>query len=58
MISVHEAEELTLEQIVRFLGATEEVRFEASTRAEVYAWVEQLLCRQEYVRQGRLGSLM
>jgi transposase InsO family protein len=53
MISVHETEKLTLEQIVRFLGATEEVRFEASTRAEVYAWVEQLLCRQEYVRQGR-----
>jgi transposase InsO family protein len=53
MISVHEAEKLTLEQIVRFLGATEEVRFEASKRAEVYAWVERLLCQQEYSRQGR-----
>jgi transposase InsO family protein len=53
MISVHEAEKLTLEQIVRFLEATEEVRFEASTRAEVYAWVERLLCGQEYLRQGR-----
>jgi len=53
MISVHEAEKLTLEQIARFLGATEEVRFEASTRAEVYAWVERLLCQQEYARQGR-----
>jgi transposase InsO family protein len=53
MISVHEAGKLTLEQIVKFLGATEEVRFEASTRAEVYAWVERLLCQQEYSRQGR-----
>ena len=53
MISVHEAEKLTLEQIVKLLGATEEIRFEASTRVEVYAWVEQLLCRQEYWRQGR-----
>jgi len=52
MISVHEAGKLTLEQIVKFLGATEEVRFEASTRAEVYAWVERLLCQQEYSRQG------
>ncbi len=53
MISVHEAEKLTLEQIVRFLGATEEVRFEANKRAEVYAWVERLLCQQEYSRQER-----
>ncbi len=37
MISVHEAEKLSLEQIDGFLRATEEVRFEASKRAEVYA---------------------
>ena len=55
MISVHEAEKLTLEQIEKFLLATEEVRFEASTRAEVYAWVERLLCQQEYARQGRMA---
>jgi transposase InsO family protein len=53
MISVHEAEKLTLEQIQKFLLATEEVRFEASKRAEVYAWVEHLLCQQEYSTQGR-----
>ena len=41
MISVHEAEKLNLEQIEKFLLATEEVRFEASTRAEGYGWVEQ-----------------
>src|ERR671923_1123632 len=53
MISVHEAEKLTLEQIEKFLLAAEEVRFQANQRAEVYAWVERLLCRQEYARQGR-----
>lgn len=53
MISVHESEKLSLEQIERFLRATEEVRFEASTRAEVYAWIEGLLCQQEYATQGR-----
>jgi hypothetical protein len=53
MISVHEAEKLSLEQIEKFLLATEEVRFEASQRAEVYAWVERLLRQQEYPRQGR-----
>lgn len=53
MISVHEAEKLSLEQIEKFLVATEEVRFAASQRAEVYAWVERLLCQQEYPQQGR-----
>jgi len=53
MISVHETEKLTLEQIEKFLVATEEVRFEASKRAEVYSWVEQLLCQQEYSGLGR-----
>jgi transposase InsO family protein len=53
MISVHETEKLNLEQIKKFLLATEEVRFEASTRAEVYGWVEQLLCQYEYSGLGR-----
>jgi len=53
MISVHETEKLTLEQIEKFLLATEEVRFEASKRAEVYSWVEQLLCQQDYSGLGR-----
>jgi transposase InsO family protein len=53
MISVHEAEKLSLEQIEKFLLAAKEVRFEASQREEVYGWVERLLCQQEYARQGR-----
>jgi transposase InsO family protein len=53
MISVHETEKLSLQQIEKFLLAAKEVHFEASQREEVYGWVERLLCRQEYARQGR-----
>jgi hypothetical protein len=56
MISVHETEKLSLQQIEKFLAATKEVRFEASERKEVYGWIERLLCQQEYVRQGRTGQ--
>jgi hypothetical protein len=53
MISVHEAEKLSLQEIEQFLLAAKEVRFEASQREEIYGWVERLLCQQEYARQGR-----
>jgi len=53
MISVHETEKLTLQQIEQFLLAAKEVRFEASQREEIYGWVERLLCQQEYMGQGR-----
>src|SRR5229473_7694219 len=53
MISVHETEKLSLQEIEKFLLAANEVRFEASQREEVYGWIERLLCQQEYVRQGR-----
>jgi transposase InsO family protein len=53
MISVHETEKLSLQQIGKFLAAAKEVRFEASERKEVYGWIERLLCQQEYTRQGR-----
>jgi hypothetical protein len=55
MISVHETEKLSLEQIERFLLAAKEVRIEDSQREEVCGWVERLLCQQEYVGQGRRG---
>lgn len=53
MISVHETEKLSLQQIEKFLAAAKEVRFEASERNQVYGWIERLLCQQEYTRQGR-----
>jgi hypothetical protein len=53
MISVHETEKLSLQQIEMFLVAANEERFEASEQEEVYGWIERLLCQQEYARQGR-----
>ena len=53
MISVHETEHLSLQQIEKFFGAANEVRFEARERKQLYGWTERLLCQQEYVRQGR-----
>ena len=53
MISVHDTEKLSLQEIEKFLLAAQEVRFEASQREEVYGWIERWLCQQEYVRQGR-----
>jgi hypothetical protein len=50
MISVHEAEKLSLQEIEQFLLAAKGVRFEASQREEIYGWVERLLCQQEYAR--------
>jgi transposase InsO family protein len=50
---VHEAEKLSLEAISRFVEASEEIRFESKSRAQVYGWVERVLIRQEYAGQGK-----
>jgi transposase len=52
-IHVHEAEKLSLEQIEAFLNASETIRFEGETPKQIYSWIEQLLCRQEYHQQSR-----
>src|SRR5260370_2121470 len=56
MISVHEAEKLSLQQIEKFLLAAEEVRSEDSQREEVYGWIERVLCQQEYAQEGSKGG--
>lgn len=53
MISVHDTEKLTLEQIARFLEAAEEVRFEAKSQKAVYGWIERLLRQQRYSQLPR-----
>jgi hypothetical protein len=53
MISVHESEKQSLQEIEPFLLAATEIRFEASQREEGYGWVERLLCQEEHGRQGR-----
>jgi len=52
---VHEAEKLSLEQIAAFLQASEEIRFKAQSREQVYHWIEQLLQQQQYEQPGRKG---
>ena len=46
-------ERLSLEQIRAFLKASEEFKFEASKRKEVYEWVTRTLVEQEYSGQPR-----
>jgi hypothetical protein len=56
MISVLGAEKLSLVEIEAFLAASESVRFVGCGRAEIYGWVERLLCHQEYPLQKRLAK--
>jgi transposase len=53
IISMEDGEKLSLEQIRAFMEASEEVRFEASNRAELYQWVEGALRQQDYGRLKR-----
>jgi hypothetical protein len=50
---VENTEEMSLEQIRAFLQASQEVRFEATRREEVYGWLTRTLCHQEYWKQKR-----
>jgi hypothetical protein len=52
-IHVHEADQLSLEQIGTFPIASQEIRFEGETREQIYHWIEQALVRQEYHQQKR-----
>ena len=52
-VSVHQAEHLSLESIRSFLLASDEIRFESQSRAQRYAWVEQLLVQQQYAMLGK-----
>ena len=46
-------ERLSLEQIQAFLKASEEFRFEARKRKEIYEWVTRTLVEHEYGGQPR-----
>ncbi len=46
-------ERLSPQQMGEFLRASEAVRFAGQNRAEVYAWVQETLLRQEYFRQRK-----
>ena len=50
---MQEAEKLSLEEIRQLLEASEGIRFAGVKRAQVYGWIELVLCEQEYARQGK-----
>jgi len=50
---VRNGERLSLEQIQAFLDASEEIAFKGVERGEVYDWITQVLCEQEYWKQKR-----
>jgi transposase InsO family protein len=52
-ISVQEAEKLSLEEIRRFVEASEAIQFAGEKREQVYGWIERVLCEQQYARQGK-----
>jgi hypothetical protein len=53
---MEDTEKLSLEQIRAFLQASQEVRFEATRRQEMYEWVTRMLCYQEYWKQKRANK--
>jgi len=52
---VQAAERLSLEQIRAFLAASDEVGFRGRNQAEVYGWMNQVLCQQRYEELKRSG---
>jgi len=53
IVSMKNGERLSLDQIRTFLAASEEFRFEANNREEIYGWVTRTLVEQEYGVQKR-----
>ena len=50
---MQENENPSLEQIRGFLEASQEVRFQAEGRTDIYAWVERTLRQQDYPKMSR-----
>lgn len=52
-VSMKSGERLSMEQVKAFLAASEEFRFEAGNREELYGWVTATLVEHEYNSQKR-----
>lgn len=50
---MHQAEKLSLEEIGRFVEASEGLHFEGRNRKQIYGWVEQVLVGQQYSSEGK-----
>jgi hypothetical protein len=46
-------ENLSSETMGRFVEASQEIRFEAENRPQLYRWVERVLVEQQYQQQGK-----
>jgi hypothetical protein len=53
IVKMQGGEKLSLEQIRALMDASQEVRFEGSTREEVYGWMERMLSEHGYNGQNR-----
>jgi transposase InsO family protein len=53
IISMDDSKCLSLDEIRAFLSGAEPVEFSAQGRREIYGWVERVLVRYEYARQGK-----
>ena len=54
-IRMVQATELSLEAIGRFVTCSEEIRFEAEDRQQLYVWVERVLVGQQYAQLGKVA---
>jgi len=52
-IRMDDAEKLSLEAIYLFVAGSEEIRFEAQDRQQLYGWLERVLVEHEYAHQGK-----
>ena len=52
---MQEAEKLSLEEIRRFVEASEAIQFVGEKREQVYGWIERVLCEQQYAKQGKVA---
>jgi hypothetical protein len=52
-IRMDDAEKLSLEAIGQFVSASEDIRFEAQDRQQLYNWVERVLVGQQYPLLGK-----
>ena len=52
-IRMDDREKLSLEAMGRFVEASQEIRFEAENRQQLYGWVERVLVEHEYAQQGK-----
>jgi transposase InsO family protein len=56
IISMDGSKRLSLDEIRAFLAGTAPVEFGGQSRTEVSEWVERVLVRHEYGRQGKVGK--